>query len=77
MTADFFVELLRPVDLILLCSDGLSNMVSETDMGLCLDQNISLQQKARQLVDMANEHGGKDNITAVMVEPQISEVTPC
>ena len=77
MTADFFEEVLQPEDMILMCSDGLSNMVSERDMERCLSQNISLQQKTEQLVDMANEHGGKDNITALLVDPQISEVTPC
>lgn len=77
VTADFFEEVLQPEDMILMCSDGLSNMVSERDMERCLSQNISLQQKTEQLVDMANEHGGKDNITALLVDPQISEVTPC
>lgn len=74
---DFFEEALQPEDMILMCSDGLSNMVSEPDMERCLSQGISLKQRVEQLVYMANEHGGRDNITAVLVEPQISEVKPC
>ncbi len=77
VTADFFEEVLQPEDVILMCSDGLSNMVSERDMGFCLDQRLPLRQKAEQLIDIANEHGGRDNITVVLVEPRISEVAPC
>lgn len=77
VTADYFEEVLQPEDMILMCSDGLSNMVSERDMGLCLDQRLPLRRKAEQLIDIANEHGGKDNITVLLVEPQISEVVPC
>lgn len=77
VSADFFEEVLQPKDLILMCSDGLSNMVSETEMVFCLEQNLSLQQKTEQLINMANQHGGKDNITVLLVDPQISEVTPC
>lgn len=77
VTADFFEEVLKPEDVILMCSDGLSNMVSERDMGFCLDQRLPLRQKAEQLIDIANEHGGRDNITVLLVEPRISEVAPC
>ena len=77
VSADFFEEPLQPKDLILMCSDGLSNMVSETEMVLCLEQALSLRQKTEQLIDLANRHGGKDNITVLLADPQVSEVAPC
>ena len=77
VSADFLEEPLQPKDLILMCSDGLSNMVSETEMVLCLEQALSLRQKTEQLIDLANRHGGKDNITVLLADPQVSEVAPC
>lgn len=77
VSADFFEEDLQPGDLILMCSDGLSNMVSEQNMALCLEKKVSLRQKTEELVDTANDHGGRDNITAILVDPQISEGAPC
>jgi protein phosphatase len=75
--ADFFEESLLPGDLILMCSDGLSNMTSAQEMIHCLDQECPLSQKAKYLIDTANQNGGRDNIATVLIEPQISEVTLC
>ncbi|WP_064093755.1 Stp1/IreP family PP2C-type Ser/Thr phosphatase [Rossellomorea aquimaris] len=55
-------------DVLLLCSDGLSNKVSEKEMKEILVENHSLQQKGEKLVHLANEYGGEDNITVVIVE---------
>jgi protein phosphatase len=56
----------RPGDVFLLCSDGLSGMVSDADMASILGQELSLGETAAQLVDAANDAGGRDNITAVL-----------
>lgn len=56
-----------PGDLLMLCSDGLTDLVDKDSMIAVLDGEGSLKQKALQLVDAANEQGGKDNITVVLV----------
>jgi protein phosphatase len=53
-------------DVYLLCSDGLTGMVSEERVAQILRARSSLQQAAKELVDEANAGGGKDNITVVL-----------
>ncbi|ETI66913.1 Stp1/IreP family PP2C-type Ser/Thr phosphatase [Neobacillus vireti] len=55
-------------DFLLLCSDGLSNKVNESFMAAILQNEDSLEQKASTLIDMANENGGEDNITLIILE---------
>lgn len=54
-------------DRILLCSDGLSGTLSEQQILAILDPQATAEQACRHLIDAANEAGGKDNITAVIV----------
>ncbi len=54
-------------DKLLLCSDGLTNFVSETEI-LRIMTNFPTEEIAQQLIDKANENGGGDNITAVIIE---------
>lgn len=56
-----------PGDMILLCSDGLSDMVASGTIISVLSSETSLKAKASTLIDLANEAGGKDNITVVLV----------
>lgn len=56
-----------PGDVLLLCSDGLSDMLERSAMAAILNAKKSLTAKAKLLVDAANEAGGKDNITVVLV----------
>lgn len=56
----------RPGDVVLLCTDGLSNMVEENDIARTLSQAPTPQSGADRLVSMASKNGGKDNITAVV-----------
>ncbi|SFM31323.1 protein phosphatase [Variovorax sp. OV329] len=58
----------RPGDLYLLCSDGLSEMVRDEDLFTVLLQDIELSQKATLLVSLANDNGGKDNISVVLAQ---------
>ena len=60
-------------DRVVLCSDGLSNEVSLDEMAAVLGQNADPGEAARQLVGVANEHGGSDNITVVVVDVQVGE----
>ncbi|MGB5247682.1 MAG: Stp1/IreP family PP2C-type Ser/Thr phosphatase [Woeseia sp.] len=56
-------------DLILLCSDGLSDMVEDDDIHLTISTfNASLDVVGQQLVQLANEHGGRDNISIMLTE---------
>ncbi len=57
-----------PGDAILLCSDGLTDMISSATITTILNNDKSLAVKAQELIDAANEAGGNDNITAVLVE---------
>jgi protein phosphatase len=58
---------LRPGDQILLCSDGLTNMVCDMELAEVLALGLSSRQVCKRLVAAANRSGGKDNITAVSV----------
>ena len=69
-----FALKLRSRDYILMCSDGLSNMVDEFEMEYIIRSEEGIQNKTKSLVEAANRNGGSDNISVVLVEPQISEV---
>lgn len=56
-----------PDDYLLLCSDGLTNMVPEETILEILASQQPLEQKVNQLITLANEAGGLDNITALVV----------
>ncbi|MGR4868637.1 Stp1/IreP family PP2C-type Ser/Thr phosphatase [Variovorax sp. LARHSF232] len=58
----------EPGDLYLLCSDGLSEMVSDEQLFTVLLQDAALSQKATLLVSIANENGGRDNISVVLAQ---------
>ncbi|MES2455550.1 MAG: protein phosphatase 2C domain-containing protein [Bacteroidota bacterium] len=57
-----------PGDLLLICSDGLSDMVNKKEITNILTSAVSLQDKASELITAANKNGGKDNITVVLVK---------
>ncbi len=56
-----------PNDYLLLCSDGLTNMVPETKILEILETSDPLESKLSQLVAQANEAGGLDNITVLVI----------
>ncbi|MDY3917494.1 MAG: Stp1/IreP family PP2C-type Ser/Thr phosphatase [Candidatus Limivivens sp.] len=74
---DFFDEDLQGEDTILMCSDGLSNMVTDQDMKEIVRDCRNLQEAARKLIETANENGGRDNIAVVLVKPMTGEVKRC
>ena len=58
----------RPRDLYLLCSDGLCDMVSDEDIAMTLQGlGANLKLAAQQLVQMANDNGGRDNVSVILV----------
>lgn len=57
-----------PGDMLLLCSDGLTDLVDKASIKDIVSTGDSLKTKCTQLIDAANHNGGKDNITVVLVE---------
>jgi serine/threonine protein phosphatase PrpC len=57
-----------PGDMILLCSDGLTDLVNKQDITDVLSGDTDIEVMAQELVDRANAKGGKDNITVVLVK---------
>lgn len=57
----------EPGDIYLLCSDGLSGMIDDEDIAAVVASGMELGKACERLVTMANEHGGEDNVTAVLV----------
>lgn len=55
-------------DLYLMCSDGLSDMVNDAAIAKIVTVEAGLEHKAQMLVDAANDNGGRDNISVLMVE---------
>jgi len=64
---DVFQETVQPGDTFLLCSDGLWEMVRHQELQKVLSEQRSPQKICDMLIDMANNHGGEDNITAIVV----------
>ncbi len=59
---------LLPGDIFLLCSDGLSGMLDDNEMLAVVAESDGLENAARALVTRANENGGEDNVTVVLVQ---------
>ena len=75
---DFFDMRLEPGSTILMCSDGLSNMVEDSKMEeIILNSDEDINWKGETLIREANNNGGKDNIAIVLVEPFTNEVETC
>ncbi|MBR4343817.1 MAG: Stp1/IreP family PP2C-type Ser/Thr phosphatase [Lachnospiraceae bacterium] len=66
---DMFRVPVKKDDIILLCSDGLSNMIADSEIYDIINENRDdLEKTANTLVDRANRNGGRDNITVVLVK---------
>ena len=66
---DFFQVELEPADIVLMCTDGLTNMASNDDIFRIVHEESDLVTKAQKLVQAANNNGGKDNISVILIEP--------
>lgn len=58
----------RSDDLILLCSDGLTEMVGSYEIAGLLAAQADMHETARRLVDLANEAGGRDNVSVIVIK---------
>lgn len=66
---DFFEIEVEEGDIVLMCSDGLTNMVEDDEILRIVNSDATLESKAQTLIDRANENGGKDNIAVLLFEP--------
>lgn len=71
---DFFEIILQKNEKVLLCSDGLTNMVEDDEIRDIVMQKQFVNKICDQLVERANYYGGKDNIGVVVVEQTLNEV---
>lgn len=71
VTADFDHYMLMDGDRVLLCTDGLSDMVSDAEIAETLNRNPTSTDACNALVDLALKHGGKDNVTVVVARYQL------
>lgn len=66
---DFFTVELAEGDCVLMCSDGLTNMLEDEEIRMILNGARDIVEKAESLVKAANENGGRDNISVILIAP--------
>jgi serine/threonine protein phosphatase PrpC len=74
VTIDLIIDRPLPNDVYCLCSDGLPKMVSDAEILTIVEQEADLEEAVRALIALANERGGRDNITVVLV--RVIEAVP-
>src|SRR5712692_10440016 len=72
---DVFLEPLQESDCLVLCTDGLSGLISDEEVMGIVEQSVP-QESVYHLVERANENGGPDNITAIVVRVQEVGIEP-
>ena len=72
---DFYEFSLKKGDIILMCSDGLSNMIEDEEIFAIVKGARDIVEAGQNLIDRANENGGNDNISVVLAEPFSDEVS--
>ena len=75
--ADFFDYRIGPDAKILMCSDGLSNMVDNVEIQRIIERPVAAEQTVKALVAAANDNGGMDNIAVIIIEPDSDEEEQC
>ncbi len=74
---DFYEHRLKRGDIILMCTDGLSNMVEDEELFHIVQGGRDIVEAGTSLVEAAKENGGTDNIGVVLMEPFTDEVSIC
>ena len=64
---DFYELTLSNEAYLLICSDGLSNKLTTTEMATIISPQISIEEKGKKLVQLANDRGGEDNISLILM----------
>jgi len=71
---DFFDVTLEHGDIVLMCSDGLTNMLEDQEILSILLREEEISKKADLLISAANQNGGRDNIAVILMEPFADDV---
>lgn len=74
---DTFEHRLIEGDIVLMCTDGLTNMVADDEIFEIIQGSRDLVEAVSKLIDAANENGGNDNIGVILFQPIVSEVDIC
>lgn len=70
VSPDYFEVNLNEGDVVLMCSDGLSNMIDDEEMKeIVKTYSDNLESVGKKLIERANEYGGKDNIAIILIKP--------
>lgn len=69
LAIDFFEIEIDSGDMVLLCTDGLTNMVEDEDIRRIVLSQRDIVERTEKLIETANQNGGRDNITVVLLEP--------
>ena len=77
VNVDFFEVELRDKDTVLMCTDGLTNMVTNDKIHQLVLAAADTEEAGKALVKEANKNGGQDNITVLVVKPYFNEVREC
>ena len=67
--AEMFSVDLKKEDMILMCSDGLTNMLEDQEIFHIIKSSHDIREAAERLVSRANDNGGRDNISVILIEP--------
>ena len=74
INADFFEFSLTEKSILLMCSDGLSNMVEDEQLAILLKSAKTPEKVGKKLIETANCNGGKDNIAVIVINVDSGEV---
>lgn len=66
--ADYFEIQLKGGEVILMCTDGLTNMVEDEEIMNLVKQKTDLAVRVENLIRSANNHGGRDNVGVILIE---------
>lgn len=66
---DCFTVELKPGEMVLMCTDGLTNMLEDDKIFSIVKEEKNIQNRVLSLIKAANDNGGKDNIAVVLIEP--------
>lgn len=66
---DFFDVSITEKEKLLLCTDGLTNMLNDNEIHRIISESTDIEKAGKRLIEAANANGGRDNIAVVLVEP--------
>lgn len=74
INADYFEFTITKDSILLMCSDGLSNMVDDDQIAVLLKSAAAPEKVGKKLIETANRNGGKDNIAVIVINSKSGEV---